>query len=464
MSIETADRNFKKSLSLFDLVLFTFCAVFVIDTLAASAAIGPSTITWWIICTIVYFIPYGLISAELGTTYPEQGGLYVWTKKAFGDYPAAMTTWFYWVNVALWMPSVYVLFAGMFAQMFYPEMSLWMQVGIGIFMSWVTVWINIRSLSFAKWIPNAGAIAKILVVTAMIIAAVKHFFEFGSANVIDFSNILPSFDSGLAFLPVIIYNLSGFELMSCAAGEMKNPRRDIPRTVILSGIIIFVFYLLTTVSILWVVPLEELNLVEGLLDTLYKVFGDGGVGSFFVSLLGIAALFTFVANMVTWTLGANRSAAEAAEGGELPRVFGIMHPTLKTPVGSSILTGIVSTVVFIVYGLLATNSEDLFWSIFAFSSIVFLMPYLFLYPAFLILRFKDHVTERVYKVPGPNWFIILISVIAEIFVFQSIILFVWVPGQEIDWVQAWPIIIGTIITTLFGMGITKWSLAKNQGR
>ncbi len=86
---------------------------------------------------MLFFIPYGLITAELGTTYPEQGGLYIWVRNAFGERWAARTTWLYWINVALWMPSVYVLFAGMFAQLFIPDLSLWGQIAIGVLMTWV---------------------------------------------------------------------------------------------------------------------------------------------------------------------------------------------------------------------------------------------------------------------------------------------------------------------------------------
>ena len=55
------------------MTLFTVSAILLLDTLAASASIGVSSITWWILLGVLFFIPYGLISAELGTTYPEQG-------------------------------------------------------------------------------------------------------------------------------------------------------------------------------------------------------------------------------------------------------------------------------------------------------------------------------------------------------------------------------------------------------
>jgi len=126
MSAESpaAPTTFKRVLRRLDMTLFTVCAILVIDTLVPSAAIGPSTISWWIITLVLFFIPYGLMTAELGTTYPEQGGIYVWIKRAFGERWAARSTWLYWINVALWMPSVYVLFAGMFSQLFAPDLPL----------------------------------------------------------------------------------------------------------------------------------------------------------------------------------------------------------------------------------------------------------------------------------------------------------------------------------------------------
>lgn len=65
----------KKTLGLADLAFFSFCAIFVLDTIAASAKIGPSSIGWSLVTAVLYLLPYGLISAELGSAFPEQGGL-----------------------------------------------------------------------------------------------------------------------------------------------------------------------------------------------------------------------------------------------------------------------------------------------------------------------------------------------------------------------------------------------------
>lgn len=453
-------KGFNKVLRSLDMTLFTVCAILVMDTLAPSAAIGPSSISWWLITLVLFFIPYGLITAELGTTYPEQGGLYFWVKKAFGEKWAARTTWLYWINVALWMPSVYILFAGMFAQLFFPEMSLWWQIAIGILMTWLTVWFGCIKMEAGKWIPNIGAVVKALIMVVIGVGAFIFADKNGVANDLSLNSILPSWDAGLAFLPVIVYNFMGFELMSGASAEMKNPGKDIPRAIIIAGALIAVFYVLGTVGILMAVPLDQLGLVSGIVDTLKIIIGGTGFGDAMVIILGVAALYSFMANMVTWTMGANRTAAEAAKEQELPAIFGREHPVHKTPVGAFIITGIVSTAVMVIYGLMAGSAEDLFWTLFAFSSIVFLLPYLALFPAFLKLRKIDPNIERPYKVPGGKVLATIFAVICELFILQAVVLFVWVPGQPMDWSYAAPVLIGVVITLLIGEVLMAMSSKK----
>jgi amino acid transporter len=452
------EKGFKKVLKGLDMTLFTVCAILVMDTLAPSAAIGTSSISWWLITLVLFFIPYGLITAELGTTYPEQGGLYIWVKKAFGEKWAARTTWLYWINVALWMPSVYILFAGMFAQLFFPDMSLWMQIGIGIIMTWVTVWIGCIKMDAGKWVPNIGALIKALIMIVIGVGAIIYATRNGVANDLSFSNLLPEWNAGLAFLPVIVYNFMGFELMSGASEEMKNPGKDIPRAIITAGALIAVFYLLGTVGMLLALPVENIGLISGIIDTLQTLLGTTGIGGVVVIILGIAALYSFLANMVTWTMGANRTAAEAAKENELPAVFGKEHPTYKTPTGAFLITGIVSTVVIVLYGFFAGSAEDLFWTLFAFSSMVFLLPYLALFPAFLKLRRTDAAVERPYKVPGGKVLAWIFAVICEVFIIQAIVFFIYIPGEPIDWAFAAPVLIGVVLTLVVGeilMAVSK---------
>src|SRR5690606_15213934 len=136
---------------------------------------------------------------------------------------------------ALWMPSVYVLFAGIFAQMFAPDLSLWAQIAIGIVLTWVTVYINVISLAVGKWVPNGGAVIKAAIMVTIGVGGIVYATRHGVANDMSLRAMAPSWGAGLAFLPVIVYNFLGFELMSGASEEMKSPQRDVPIAIGIAG-------------------------------------------------------------------------------------------------------------------------------------------------------------------------------------------------------------------------------------
>lgn len=455
-------KGFRRVLGALDMTLFTVCAVLVIDTLAASALIGPSSLTWWLITLVVFFIPYGLMTAELGAAYPGEGGIQKWIQRAFGDRWAGRITWYYWINVALWMPSVYILFAGMFAQLFWPDMSLWSKIALCVALTWGTVGIGILSLDISKWVPNIGALIKASIMLLIGGAGVIYWMRNGSANEISLETLTPSWAAGLSFLPIIVYNFLGFELMSGAGEEMKNPGRDVPFAVVTAGSLIALFYLVATFGMLVALPVEDIGLIEGLLDTVSKLFGDSDIAGIAVVLVGIGALYTFIANMVTWSMGANRTAQSAAGDGELPGIFRAVHPVYKTPVAAFVLTGIVSSAVIFAYGFAAGTAEDLFWTLFAFSSIIFLFPYLALFPAFVVLRLNDPETARPYRAPGGLVFLTVAAAVCALFILQAIVFFVWVPGEPIDWSSAGPILGGVVLTLVLGEAIVWTSDARRR--
>ena len=150
----------KKTLRQRDMVLFTVSAILLLDTLTAAASVGAPSIFWWLFLGLIFFVPFALILREMGCAYPEQGGIYAWIRDGFGGRWASRATWCYWVNTAVWIPAIFILFAGVFKQMFFPELSLGWQIGIGVALTWLAVVVNVITLDVGKWIPNLGAILK----------------------------------------------------------------------------------------------------------------------------------------------------------------------------------------------------------------------------------------------------------------------------------------------------------------
>ncbi len=93
----------RKVLGRFDLVLFTACAIVGLDTVAFAASVGGQAITWLAGSLVLFLIPYGLLTAEVGAAFPYEGGLYEWVKLAFGRLPAAVSAVLYWLSNPIWI-------------------------------------------------------------------------------------------------------------------------------------------------------------------------------------------------------------------------------------------------------------------------------------------------------------------------------------------------------------------------
>ena len=440
-----------KTLRQRDLVLFTVSAILLLDTLTAAASVGTPALFWWLLLGLVFFVPFAFVCAEMGCSYPEQGGIYAWIRDAFGGRWASRATWCYWVNTAVWLPAIFILFAGIFTQLFAPGLSLHWQILIGLGLTWLAVAVNIVTLEVGKWIPNLGAILKVLIFLTIIIGALVHVGRHGMANPLNLASIAPDWSSSLQYIPAIIYGMLGFELVSAGSAEMRNPARDVPRAILISGSLILLLYIGGTLAVLAAIPAGDINLVEGLVDTLRLFFAGSPAGNLAVTALGICALYTFFSNGVTWALGCNRAAAEAALEGELPKVFAVEHPTLGTPVGAAVLMGVVSSTVLVLYGFLSGSNEDLFWALFAFSAVIFLLPYLGMLLAFLHLREFDPEHHRPWRVPGGPagaaicaWLCMLILVLA-------IALFLYTPEVGVEWA----VLAGVLVTLLLGEAVIR---------
>jgi len=445
------------------LALFSLCAVIAVDTLTASASIGVSAISWWLITLIVFVVPYCLIISELGTTYPGDGGIYDWVKQAFGYKWAVRTIWFYWINVGLWMPAVYIMFAGMFAELFMPDLSMFWQIVICIALIWITVWVCNVSVDVGVWVTNIGAILKFTVISILGFGGFIYAAKNGVANEFSFSAMVPSLDTGVAFLPALVFNLMGFELVATMTKEMKDIR-DMPKSVFLAAGSTAFLYIFGTVGILLALPVEDIGLVTGIVDTLKNLFGEGAFGQFMVYAIGTMVLLTFIGNMVAWTMGASRAATEAANEGKLPATVAKMSEKYDTPVGANTITGIVSTVVILAYCLFAKNSNELFWSVFAFSSCIFLLPYLFLFPSYLKLRLSDSDRERPFKVAGGIGVQWVLSTTCFLVIVQAVVLFIFpdLISMSVDWSYSAPVLIGVLITITIGEYLLLLASDKKQ--
>ena len=442
-----------KVFGLFSMVLFSVSAILVADTVGSSAAMGVQGLTLWVILGLLFFIPYGFVTAELGSAWPDEGGIYVWVKTAFGPGWGTVTSWMYWVNVALWAPSVFVLFIGAIEVAWGVDVPPFWEAVIVIAMVWAIVLVGILPLRYSKFVPNLSAALKVIVLVGLGVLGIAYVIKHGAANPFALGEWKPTWDSGtISFLPIIIYSYMGFELMSSAGGAIKNPKRDVPKMIIMAGAAILAVYMFATFGVLAATPAKDVSIVTGITDALKAMFDSvfGNAGWLF-SIAVVMLLFTFFGNMVTWSIGANQTIGATGLDATAPGVFGHVNKKFGTPDYAFVLMGVIASAITILAYVLDPNQTSVFWTLFALSSIVFLIPYLLMFPALLVLRHTHPDQPRPYVIPGGKFGAWLCTVLCETGIVLTLVLFFYFPADGVSKATFWLITGGgTVVSLLIG--------------
>ena len=243
----------------------------------------------------------------------------------------------------------------------------------------------------------------------------------------------------------------GVEVIAAASDSMRDPKNDIPKATIYSGLLIALMYLLAAFGVQVALPIDQISEYAGLYDSLAVLFGTEGAAGIMIRVVAVLFMFTLVANIVNWSVGVNYVAIYAARNGDMPSIFGTETEN-GGPKGAPICNGIVATVVMIAYALVSSigGYEDLFWNVFSLGAVTLLLSYLFMFPAFLKLRRIDAGLERPYRLPGGEMAIKIACYVPMALLALGVLTFFWVPGEPLDKTYLWQVGSGVGIAILIG--------------
>ncbi len=411
-------RNFRR----FDMLLFTVCALVGLDTLGSVANRGPKAFFWLVLLAVVFLLPYALLMAEIGSTFTLEGGPYEWMKLAWGRMVGAMGAMLYWVTNPIWVGGALVLtataaFSATFTDLNRGNIDLWSGHPIylgamvfGLAFIWGSIIVAIVSLDKGKWIPNLGAIGRFVVLGVFSLTVVLYAIKNGLHNpptLSDFSPFGDGWNQGitlaLGVVPVILFNYVGFELQNGAAEEMVNAQRDVPVTVIRSGFIAVVAYVIPIFGIILVLPSDKVSGLSGFMDSVTQVFSVyGGAAGVMTKLAAVLFILALMTSGAVWMIGSDRVAAIAAADGGAPRFFGKFSSTFGTPVRVNVTSGIVSTIFFLAATVVFTGGQaaELFTVVLYLATSTTLLSYLLIFPAVWRLRTTHGHVHRPYRFPG----------------------------------------------------------------
>lgn len=437
-------QKLRKHFGRFDILFFLLCTIVGVDTIGTVASSGAEAFTWLIVLAAVFFVPSALLTAELGAAFPEEGGPYIWTSRAFGRLAGAVNNFLYWITNPVWLGGTLSVSAVTAYTTFFNDGKDLGTAAFYVFtlaFVWIGVLAAILSFDVGKWIPTVGAWSRFLLLglftATVVVYGVQHGLHgFGLG---DFS---PTYAGFVGLVPVLMFNYVGFELPSTAGDEMTDAQKDVPYAVFRSAALSVLLYALPILGILLVLPVKAISGLGGFIDAIRQVFtvygghvaGDGtatlsGAGSVLGDLAAVLFILTVLSSGVTWVMGSDRALAVSGYDGAAPRFLGVISSRFGTPVRVNVLSGVVSTAVLVLAHELTNGSAaKLFGAVLGLAVSTTLVSYLGIFPALAVLRRKAPGVPRPYRAPAP----LAISIVLTALVLFACIQLV-APGAGDGW-------------------------------
>lgn len=444
-----------KKLSFLTVIATVICVVFVCEAAAPAAAIGNQQFFWWAFLIITFLLPYGLIVAELGTTYDGEGGIYDWVRDGLGDKWGARISFYYWVNYPFWIASLATMFPDILGMVFGVTFDLPVALAIELAFVWIVYLMGRSKAADSEWVLNGGALIKVAVAVIVGALGIWYAMENGFASDMSPQTFLPEIANvnALGYLSIIIFNFMGFEVICTMTGDMADPKKDIPKSIIMGGVAIAAIYLFAGFGIGAAIPAAEIDPDYGMIYALQTMVGD----SIIFKVVCIAFLITLFANMAAWSFGVNSVARYAAEHGNMPKVFASMISKDDMPNGANLVNAVVATIVL---GLqlvpIDAISNGIFWMLFGTSVVFLLLTYIPMFPAFLNLRKNDPDRERVFRFPFEGAMMKVAMAVPCIELVLAIVATI-VPLSEAEVADKVPMLVIFLVLLVVGEVVRVWS-------
>jgi amino acid transporter len=456
----------KRGIRFRDLVLFYVVVVLSVRWTATAATAGPSILLVWVAALTCFFIPLGASVMELSSRHPEEGGIYVWTREAFGDFAGFICAWTYWMSNLPFFAGVLYFGAASALFAFGPRAQTLAgnpvyYVAFAIFWLAVITALNIRGVDAGKWLNNIGALGSLLPLTVLILLGVVSYWRFGPAIHVTAASLVPHWSlNNAVFWSSVFFAFSSLEAASAMGDEIQNPRRNVPIALLVGGCILTVGYIGGTAALLFTVPGQAVGGPDGFVNGIHLLAGRLGFGWMLAPMALLVALNAVggaAANLsstarLPFVVGVDRY---------LPSAFGWIHPRWRTPWVAIAVYGAAGMVVALL-GQAGTTVRGAYNVLVSMAVISLFLPYLFLFSA--MIRMQSRVAgPEVRRVPGGRPVAIALASIGLASTAITIVLSVIPAGDEANKPLAVAKVLGATFV-LVGAGVGMFVVGRVKGR
>jgi amino acid transporter len=402
----------KRGIRFRDLVLFYVVSGLSVRWAATAAAAGPSILLVWVAALTCFFIPLAASVMELSSRLPEEGGIYVWTREAFGDFSAFIASWTYWMSNLPYFSGV--LYFGAASTLFaFGARGQVLRANSTYYLAFAMLWLaaitllNIRGVDAGKWLNNVSSLGALVPMAVLMVLATVSYVRFGPAIKYPPASFAPhwTFDNAV-FWSSVFFAFSGLEAASAMGGEIENPRRVIPWAILVGGAILAFAYIGGTGALLVVLPPDAVGGPDGFVNGIRALSTRVGM-EWLLAPVALLVGLNAVGGAAAYLSSTSRLPFVAGIDHYLPSAFGKIHPRYRTPWVAIGMYGMAGIVVALL-GQAGTTVRGAYDVLVAMGIISFFLPYLFLFAAMIKLQ-KRRAGPEVRRVPGGKPIAILLA-------------------------------------------------------
>jgi amino acid transporter len=454
----------KRAIRFRDLALFYVVSGLSVRWTAMAAAAGPSILVIWVAALTCFFVPLAASVMELSSRHPDEGGLYIWTREAFGDFSGFIAAWTYWMSNLPYFPGV--LYFGAASTLFaFGAKAQRLAANPLYYVAFAVAWLavitllNIRGVNAGKWLNNLGALGSLLPLFVLLVLGAISYVRFGPFMRYPAASFVPHWTlDNAVFWSSVFFAFGGVEAGSAMGGEIENPRRVIPWAILVGGCVLTIGYLGGTTALLVALPPDAVGGPEGFINGIRTLSTHLGVGW----LLAPVALFVglnSVGGAAAYLSSTSRLPFVAGIDHYLPSPFGWIHPRFRTPWVAIGVYGLAGVVVALL-GQAGTTVRGAYEVLVSMGIISYFLPYVFLFAAMIRLQSRPAGPE-VRRVPGGKPVAIALASVGLASTVLTILLSTFPASDAPNRAQAVAKVVGGTIV-LVGAGVAVFLAARRR--
>lgn len=414
-------NQFTRRLGIFSIVMITITSVDSLRNLPGIALFGTTLISFFIIAGLCFLIPSALVAAELSSTWPKTGGIYVWVREAFGKKWGFLAIWCQWIENVIWYPTILSFIAGALAFIISPTLAdnKYYLISVILIVFWSLTFLNMAGIQLsAKFSEYCGMLGLVIPMLFIIILGVI-WIAMGNPMQIQFDwhTALPSFKDPTLFvsLTAIVLAFCGMEIATVHGQDVHNPHRTYPIALLISVLFIFATMLLGALSIAVIVPQEKLSLVSGIIQAFRQYFVADHV-SWMTPVIAICIILGALAGVSNWIIAPNRGLMVALKDNNIAQQLQYENRN-GAPAKLLLYQAILVTILAAVYLLMPTVNSS-YWVLTAMTAQVYMVMYIFMFAAAIRLRHSHPEYKRPFKIPLGKfgiWVVGIVGILTSLF-------------------------------------------------